>query len=250
MDNYNPSKENQIIRWQNISHNFQEPSTLKCFVCDFQDNTSNFKSYTDEGIFNFGTIKRFQCPNCDVIFGDLKFLSLTYDEISKDYADTYSYFTERTQNQFFIHLFKYLPYFKPQYKIIDYGCGSILNYQTTLNRLGYNIDRYDKFVKDDSMIKNIVPQSYDILFNHNVIEHVINPIQDLQEMINCVKPNGLLIISSACWNFCIRQTHFHTFFFIGRSVNYLCQKLNIQLIDTFTIPSSDNDEVIKVFKKL
>ena len=247
---YEPSKENQIIRWKSINSMYKNPEYLKCFVCFYENSINKFSFLLANDIFNFGTIKRYICPNCDVIFGDLKFILLPRDKIMQDYLDTYSYYKEGTNNLFFIELFKNIEYIKKNDKIIDYGCGNVLTYHKILNEQGYNIDRYDKFVKDPDMLQTIIPETYDILFNHNVIEHVLDPIADINDMKNCIKKNGYLVISSACWDYCYEYTHFHTFFFLGKSVNYLCEKLNIELMKTIKISELNDNVIIKIFKKL
>lgn len=245
---YIPSEQNQIRRWKTIS--YEEPSIIKCFICDYSAPESEYKTLYATDLFHFGRIKRFVCPQCDVIFGDLKFITAPPIEILHDYQDVYSYYNEATIDKFFIDLLQSLKYIQKSQKIIDYGSGNKLKYHAYLNSNGYNISKYDKFVKSDDMISTIVPESFDILFNHNVIEHVINPYEDLAEMIDLIKPKGLLIMSSACWEYIHEVTHYHTFFFLGRSVDYLCKKLKIELIDTVNYFYDGEKVIIKVFQKL
>lgn len=240
---YQPSSENQKKRWQNIPDPLV--TELKCPVCDYFDSIDSFKLLTCMDMFNFGMIKRYQCPQCDLIFGDLKFLALPQTEIQKDYMDTYSYYKEETTNEYFIDLFKGNPYIVKNQKILDYGCGFTLKYHDILNKQGYDIEKFDKYIKDKDMIEPF-EEYYDILFSHNLIEHVIHPIDDVKEMIKYVKPGGLLIISSPCWDYCCEHTHFHTFFFIGKSFSIVSAKVKIQEIDELR----NNETIIKVFKKL
>jgi SAM-dependent methyltransferase len=240
---YKPSIENQKTRWQNIHE--QLLTELTCPVCEYFGKIDNFKLFACMDIFNFGLIKRYECPKCDLIFGDFKFLTLSQEEIQKDYMDTYSYYNEATTDEFFINLFNNIPHITKNQKIIDYGSGFQLKYHEILNNTGYNVEKYDKYIKNNEMIE---PQHefYDVLFCHNLIEHVIHPINDVKEMVDLVKPGGLLIISSPCWDYCCEQTHFHTFFFIGKSFSIVSSKLNIQEIDEIR----NYETIIKVFKKL
>jgi hypothetical protein len=244
---YIPSYHNQIARWTNLK--YIEPDTLTCFVCNFNAAIKEYKTIFANDIFNFGIIKRFICPQCDVIFGDMKFITLDPIEIQRDYQDVYSYYKEGTIDSFFINLIQSLQIIKKENKIIDYGSGNKLTYHSTLRNIGYNIVKYDKYIKDKDMIQELIPETYDILFNHNVIEHVIEPYRDISEMISLIKKNGLLILSSSCWEYRYECTHYHTFFFVGRSVDYLCKQLNIELIDSINYDYNGDKVIIKIFRK-
>ena len=51
--------------------------------------------------------------------------------------------------------------------------------------------------------------------------------------------------------YCFEFTHFHTFFFIGRSIDNLCKKLNIKMVySTKIIFKKDEFTSVKIFKKL
>jgi len=236
------SKENQIERWKlKPFSSLNIPSNLTCPLCQKTNNIETFKRFESYDLFQMDKIVRFQCAECDLIFGDLRVLSLSQDELIQDYKDTYSYFNEGTTDIWFINLFTDILKFPKNKKILDYGSGSTLKYHNVLNNQGFNIDVYDKFLFSYNLEKNY----YDIVFSHNVIEHLINPVDDVNEMLNYLKHDGILVISSPCWNYCYEFTHFHTFFFVNRSVEILISKLNLLLLDNI----ETNDTIIKIFKR-
>ena len=92
------SKERQIIRWKNL----QQPNinVLQCYICKYENTINNYSKFEANDIFNAGRLIRYKCPNCDVIFGDLRFLNLPIDEINNDYEDLYSYYKEGDTTQY------------------------------------------------------------------------------------------------------------------------------------------------------
>ena len=92
---------------------------------------------------------------------------------------------------------------------------------------------------------------YDVVYSSNFIEHVINPFDDLNKLIDLLDINGKLVMISSCWEYCYSFTHYHTFFFIGRSVKYLCDKLKIKEIYSKKIYFDDNEfTTVKIFEKI
>ena len=101
---------------------------------------------------------------------------------------------------------------------------------------GYNIYGYDKFVKNENVLNNIDNMKFDIIYTNNFIEHIINPIADIQKILLHLNDNGYLIIMSDCFDeYKIEYTHYHLYFYTGESFNILCNKLNLDIIESKTI---------------
>ena len=116
------SKERQLLRW----HNIQQPvvNSLKCYVCDYENHVSTYKTIEANDMFNAGKLIRYKCPNCDVIFGDLRFLSLSETEIQNDYEDLYSYYSESDTTKYILEVLQHLDIFKDKnLRYLDYACG-------------------------------------------------------------------------------------------------------------------------------
>lgn len=224
------SLERQIKRWKNLKQ--PDNKLLTCFICDFSDINENFKKYKTNDIFNAGEIVRHQCPNCDVIFGDLRFLNFNKLEINDDYCDTYSYFKEGETYGTQLECLNSIDLFKNKiYSYLDYasGIGKII---PILMKESYNIYGYDKYVISKNVLNNIDNMKFDVIFSNNFIEHLINPIDDIKNMLNHLNDNGYLIFTSDCIDeYKVEFTHFHTFYFLGRSLNVLAKKLNLNILE-------------------
>jgi len=228
-------------------------SEISCYVCDFNINLPSCKIYKDNDIFEAGELIRYQCPNCDVIFGDLRFLNMPIDEISKDYEDVYSYYEEDDTSKYILEVLNAINLGK-QKTYLDYACGKTCKTLNLLNSNGYNVHGFDRYVKmDHPKILSAINDNtkYDVVYSNNFIEHVINPVDDLNKLINLLDTDGKLVMISPCWEYCYSCTHYHTFFFIGKSVKYLCDKLKIKEIYSKKFYFDDNEfTIVKIFEKI
>jgi SAM-dependent methyltransferase len=238
--------ERQIQRWSKLKH--PELKSLKCYICDYEDDISKFQVIKANDIFNAGELIRYKCPQCEVIFGDLRFLNLSREEINNDYTDLYSYYKEGDTTPYILQPLRECGYLDKSKSILDYACGEWNNVIPILRNEGYDITGYDKFVGKYNTLPN---KQFDIVYNNNYIEHLINPLEDLKEILDLVKSGGLAIFLSSCFEYCIEYTHYHTFFFGDKSLDIICKKLNLELIYTNKIVFSNNIfNIVKVFKKL
>ena len=229
------SKKRQIERWQKLSQ--PELINLKCNICENIDLNENFlKIYADD-IFCAGKIIRHQCPKCELIFGDLRFLNLTEEEIENDYSDAYSYFTEGNNTQYLINCLNSIEIFKnKELTYLDYACGTG-KMIPILKEKGYNICGYDKYVKNIDVLNNIDNNNkFDVIYSSNFIEHLISPIDDIKKILEHLNDDGYLIFLSDCIDeYKVEYTHFHTYYYLGNSFNILCEKLNLNVIESKTV---------------
>lgn len=228
------SLERLKARW--AVHNKQpEITTLKCNVCFHDSNVSNFKIYKSQDIFHAGELVRYQCPNCDLIFGDLRFLGLSSEEIGNDYIDLYSCYSEGDSNPIILHYLIDVLKIPKDKTYLDYACGKSCDYLRKLSQDGYNIKGYDKYVTSDNphVLQTLSDSDqFDCVISNSYIEHVINPYEDLQSILKHVKPGGQVIFTTDCFEYNIEFTHYHTYFFVGRSISYLEKNLKIKLVDS------------------
>lgn len=222
------------------------PINLTCAICEHTDLNDHFKKLQSNDIFNAGTLIRHQCPNCGLIFGDLRFLSLSEKEIQDDHADLYSYYQEGYTVPFIMNNLNSLNLFENKsLSYLDYACG-IGHMIPILKRLGYDIHGYDKYVTNDNVLNNIDHMKFDVIYINNFIEHVIHPIDDLKKILVHLNDNGYFIIMSDCLDeYKIEYTHYHVYFYTGNSFNVLCNKLHLDIIESKTIGPCK----IKVLKK-
>lgn len=228
------SKERQIERWKNIQQSC--PIYLTCVICKYKNLNNNFQKLYSNDMFYAGTLIRHKCPNCGLIFGDLRFLSLTEEEINDDHNDLYSYYKEGNTVPFILDNLNSLEIFKNKdLSYLDYACG-IGNMIPILKNMGYNIYGYDKHVKNNNVLNNIDNMKFDVIYTNNFVEHVINPIDDIKKILLNLNDNGYLIMMSDCFDeYKIEYTHYHLYFYTGNSFNVLCDKLNLDIIDSKTV---------------
>lgn len=239
-----------INRWKNL----HQPNVkiLKCNICDHTNDISSYKKYICNDMFYAGQLVRYQCPNCDVIFGDLRFLNLDLSIIAEDYTDLYSFYNEGDTSKYILHIFNLLNY-KNDRSYLDYACGKWNNTINILEKLNYTIHGYDKYVHSgqQNILNDISGKKFDVIYSSNYIEHVIDPINDLAILVDHLNDNGQLLFITGCFEYRHESSHYHTYFFLGRSINILCQKLGIKLILSEKIKFDDGDEtIIKIFTKI
>ena len=243
------SKDNLIARWNIL----KQPiiNELTCYVCYYNSNINNYKKYTATDIYYAGELIRYQCPNCNVIFGDLRFLQLPLEEIGNDYKDLYSFYSEGNTSQYTLRILNSINLGKDKI-YLDYACGKDTNTLSLLNLNNYNVYGYDEYVHNPhpKFIYNNISTTFDVVYSNNYIEHVIQPYENLLKLVNLLNDNGKLVIISPCWEYCVEFTHYHTFFFIGKSFQYLCKKLGLREIHSEKIVFPDGEKtIVKIFEK-
>jgi len=241
---YNASKERQIERWKKIQR--QCPINLTCIICEYTELNEKFQQLYSDDMFNACKLILHKCPSCGLIFGDLRFLDLTEKEINDDHDDLYSYYTEGDTVPYILCNLNSLNIFKNKnVSYLDYACG-IGSMIPILKNLGYNINGYDKHVKNENVLNNLNDMKYDVIYANNFIEHVTDPIADIQKILNHLNDNGYLILMSDCFDeYKIEYTHYHLYFYTGDSFNILCDKLNLVIIESKTVGLCK----VKVLKK-
>jgi len=251
-------KERMIKRWELL----KQPNiiNLKCYICDYDASVSNFKKMTAKDTFSAGEIIRYQCPNCDVIFGDLRFLNLSQKEINDDYIDLYSYYKEADTTNYLLNVFNRINLFIPENsnkKILDFACGNWNSVISIIRKKGFNnIYGYDKYVNDTNQEyrlseEQLLNNKFDIIYSNNFIEHLIDPLNDIKYLLELLEKNGCLIFITSCFEYCYEFTHFHTFFFIGRSIDKLCEKLKIKMVYSTKITFKNGlFTTVKIFKNI
>lgn len=240
-----PSRERQIARWNNLKPIII--NELKCYICDFKGNIDLFKKYLANDNFNAGLITRHECPNCNLIFGDLRILNMSELEIKNDYDDVYSYFKEANTAPDIVNNINNINiFYDKSLSYLDYACG-VGNMIPILKSNGYNIIGYDKYIKNINVVNNIDNLYFDVIYSNNFIEHLINPINDIKEILNHLKIGGYLIFMSDCIDeYKNENTHFHTFYYTGKSFKILCDKLGLEIIESKNVGSYK----IKILKKI
>jgi 2-polyprenyl-3-methyl-5-hydroxy-6-metoxy-1,4-benzoquinol methylase len=180
-------------------------------------------------------------------------------KINDDYIDLYSYYKEADTTKYLLEVFNRLNLFidkNKNKKILDFACGNWNSIIQIIREKGFkNIYGYDKYVNNtcsEYMLseEQLLNNKFDIIYSNNFIEHLIDPINNIKYLLDLLEKDGCLIFITPCFEYCYESTHFHTFFFIGRSIDKLCEKLNIKMVYSTKIIFKDGEfTTVKIFKK-
>lgn len=80
---------------------------------------------------------------------------------------------------------------------LDYGCGTGPVIATQLWALGYAVTLYDPFFYPDTAY---LQRRYDYIFSCEVFEHFYQPRQELQRLVQLLKPGGNLYIMTQLYS--------------------------------------------------
>jgi SAM-dependent methyltransferase len=233
------SIRNQIaLYWRNIDYiesKHTQAEHLQCALCGYLSNQSTFKVFQTICSFGGGVLKRHQCPHCDVIFGAKKMLDLSEAELSHEYTLHYSVYEEGDSTAQEIRSFESLNPNK-QGIYLNYGSGAWSKSVPLLRQAGWNVLGYEPHTAVNNVdwcISNpqqLAQFKFDGIFTNNVLEHFRHPANAIQVIATHLKPNGLLALTTPCYEYLYEYTRFHLYFFLGRSREVLIQQTGLNLV--------------------
>ena len=107
-----------------------------------------------------------------------------YNEHNNTANDGYVAFLKRVTDDL-------IPHIKSDMIGLDFGCGPNPVLSTIMNDAGYEMYNYDPFYFPN---KSALSQQYDFITATEVIEHVYDPAQVIDQLKSLLKPNGILAI--------------------------------------------------------
>ncbi|MFH5882451.1 class I SAM-dependent methyltransferase [Liberiplasma polymorphum] len=120
---------------------------------------------------------------------------------------------------------------------LDFGAGPgpVLSY--LLKDLGFEVSLYDPFYHPD---KTVLNNHYDLITSTEVFEHFYNPLESIKEVVDCLKPNGLLVVMTSfktmddetfkTWWY--RRDITHVSFYTEEAFEIIASKFNLRKIYT------------------
>jgi hypothetical protein len=118
--------------------------------------------------------------------------------------------------------------------ILDYGCGSG-RFVKCLAHLGFSAEGFDPYsAQGRDHGQRLLSRSWDIIFMLNVLEHVVDPLAEIQRVVGLLTKGGVLVIncpfgrSIACRLYADRWVHValeeHLTFWGKRSLLHLLRR--------------------------
>jgi len=250
------ARQIMLVKWRQIDSQLsvEEKSTdiLTCKICGYSQKRGDYELKETDCIFNGGHLVRYVCPECGVIFGPTKFLALGQAGIDEDYWVHYLGFSEgdssyKEERAFFM--------LKPDKEKIylNYGCGHWSKSLQNLREQGYQVYGYEPYSPDIDnpyMItskEQLMKMRFDGIYSNDVLEHMINPIEDLKFMRSILlNSDSKMSHCTGCYNYKYEYTRFHTFFYLGESVKIMSEKSGFKIVD-FCDDVEKNDFICYVY---
>ena len=228
---------------------------VRCGICGAEAEVEDLQTMETECIFAGGRLERYVCKECGVIFGPTKFDRLPQQESDDDYTVHYLGYSEGDSTYKEVRAFHMLLPDK-ECTYLNYGCGK---WSASINQLreeGYKVYGYEPYADDADSPYIITEQSelrkyrFDGIFSNDLLEHLKHPAEDLLFMKSLLRsPASKMSHSTSCYIYKHEYTRFHLFFFTGESVNILCEKTNMKIVE-FVNDEPENDFICCVFEPL
>lgn len=221
-----------------ISRSITDKEQLSaCPLCGFRSSVNALEQFNSHCIFGGGLLLRYQCANCDVIYGPKKMLDLTPAELSSDYEWHYRVYDEGDSTAQEIRAFHLL---KPSKSgvYLNYGAGAWSKSVEILRNEGWNVMAYEPHGSAQTIADYVISNrgelqkiGFDGIFSNNVLEHLRYPVEELSFMRGLIKQGGRMSHATPCFEYLFEYTRFHLFFYLGRSRSLLAERANLAVVD-------------------
>lgn len=208
-----------------------------CPICEAKIDISGLKKFESYCKFGGGILMRYQCNHCQVLFGPIKMLNLTPEELSKEYEIHYSVFSEGDSSEAEIRAFNLLRPVKTG-KYLNFGSGAWSKSTEHLRTLGYNVynfeptmsasEQNDYTFNSYSALEGI---HFDGIFSNNVLEHLRFPKDTFTKLSKILASKGRMVSATPCYDYLYEYTRFHLFFYLEDSYKKLFDERMFQEIE-------------------
>ena len=223
-------------RWGAIDAGYKKPERIRCRLCGYEANASSFTEHLSICRFGGGVLRRYECPVCEVIAGDEKIFALRAPELDREYREHYRFFSEADSTASEMRCFFSLNPKKDK-RYLNWGAGTWSGAVEQLRSQGWDVWAYDPFVHGHGESpfsyqswNDLQHQSFDGIFSHNVLEHLLDPVLDLRAMAALLRPGGRMAHATPCWEYLFEYTRFHVFFYRGRSREVLLEQAGLKAL--------------------
>ncbi len=191
----------------------------------------------------------YKCLNCEYIYLDEKFY-IDEDKEKKHYDKHHNNLESLGYVKMFEDLVKefVLPFAGKIKTALDFGCGEGEVLPIVLERNEIICDRYDLFYFPKKVYEDKI---YDLVLSTEVIEHLIDPLSMLKELVSHIKKDAYLVVMTAFhpedddkflkWWYIRDITHIG--FFTIKTFEFIAKELSLKVI-------KHNDKNTIMFQKL
>ncbi len=250
------AREVMLAKWKIIDHLRQETEKaddlLTCKICGSQHRRSEYETRQSECIFNGGILTRYVCPDCGVVFGPSKFTDQEQKEIDEDYRVHYLGYSEGDSSYKEEKAFRLLDPEKGKL-YLNYGCGKWSKTLQKLRAEGYLVYGYEPYAAENdnpyliTKKEELAKYRFDGIFSNDVLEHFIDPAEDLRFMKSLLMDeHSRMAHSTACYTYKYDYTRFHTHFFLGKSAEILAEKAGLEIVGR-TEDLKDHDFICYIY---
>ena len=217
-------------RWQIVdaldSLLFPADAVAACPICGHADARANYETRVAECRFGGGRLERYVCPDCGAIFGPLKMMRLSPEQLGEEYRQSYAVYSESDCTLLEKLAFEAL---RPKKNgiYLNYGAGAWNRTTKDLRAEGYEVYDYEPYAPaetNDWVIRSfsdLEKMRFDGIFSNDLIEHLQNPVSDLKAMAGLLKAGAKMAHCSGCYEYAFEYTRFHLFFLTGDSLKRL-----------------------------
>lgn len=210
---------------------------VTCGICGHSDQVSNLEKRVSKCIFDGGELVRYVCPECGVVFGPVKFSRQSAKKRDDDYTVHYTGYHEGDSTEKEMKSFMRLEPTK-EGVYLNYGCGSWSHTMQLLREQGYQVYGYEPYSKDVdnpfiiSDRSRLSKMRFNGIFSNDVLEHFVDPAEELRFMKSLLAtPSSMMAHTTGCYLYRYEHTRFHTFFFTGNSLDVLCSKAGLRIVE-------------------
>ena len=207
--------------------------THTCPICTFEVELKEDPKLASKCLVSDGRkIQRYQCPQCDCIFGPLEILDhpdimSTYETMAKDRQETDSTELE-------LEAFRLVSRSGKNGKYLNFGAGKWSKAIPRLRTEGWDVDAYEpcsaaRPKHADGEIQE--GKKYDGIFSNNLLEHLQDPVKAIQKLGLLLKDGGLQCHKTPCYEYCYDFSSWHIIYPVGRSLNILISRSGQELVE-------------------
>ena len=230
--------KNEIrCRWQIVdaldSLLFPPRTMARCPICRHSDKRSNYETKVSECIFGGGRLERYICPECGCIFGPLKMMALSQEQLGEEYRQSYSVYRESDCTFLEKPTFEALSPVK-EGVYLNYGAGAWNKTTIELRKAGWQVFDYEPYAPVEGrewVIRSrdqLAGMKFDGIFSNDVLEHFRDPTAALLDMKSLLKPNAKMAHTTGCYEYEYAYTRFHFVFFTGKSLDVLSRNIDME----------------------